>query len=318
MEIIDIKLEDNPRYQGAQPKANTIYKADFAFNKKSDEIEKTFSEGLTKYAAGYSGEGVFKELNFLAPPVPVSSRLFEYKVFGDGDITMDTNDERAKHGDFIKISRPNSELIGTLINRGLEIVIDNSERMEGCEEAAIRFLIKRLARNELSRAYALAKKICGSTTEKSWSTSTSKPDSDLKDLIRGVGEGCGAQANRVLMASAAWEIRAERYEETPSGILSAQQVADKLGLDSMTVSKEYYVKKSASGITRLPVLSDGYVFAFNGDNDISNEDFSTMKRFCTDFKAYKEEGKKCVRISVEHYSALIETSPGSINALKII
>lgn len=147
---------------GKQPKDKLIYSSTGAAY-----IDSLYSKGLTDYAAEYASKGIFEELNFIAPPVPIASRKFEYKKVGVGDFFADeANDERARNGDFTRISQKGKIVLASAVNRGLEIAIDKSEITFGAKERAVRMLIKMLAANELFRAYSLAKKISVSTLSK--------------------------------------------------------------------------------------------------------------------------------------------------------
>ncbi len=112
-----------PPTDGKQPKDKVIYSSTGAAY-----IESLYSKGLTDYAAEYASKGIFEELNFIAPPVPIASRKFEYKKMGIGDFWADeADDERARNGDFTRVSPKGEIVLASAINRGLEIVIDKSE-----------------------------------------------------------------------------------------------------------------------------------------------------------------------------------------------
>ena len=298
---------------GKQPKDKLIYSSTGAAY-----IDSLYSKGLTDYAAEYASKGIFEELNFIAPPVPIASRKFEYKKVGVGDFFADeANDERARNGDFTRISQKGKIVLASAVNRGLEIAIDKSEITFGTKERAVRMLIKMLAANELFRAYSLAKKISVSTLSKKWSDATSKPDSDLRNLAESVGNNCGVRANKIVISSSAWGIRMDRYEDLPSSVLSPQQVADKINVGRLLISKENVPIKENGTISNAPILAEGTILAFYNEDDPSDEDFSAIKRFCTDFKVYEEDCVKYVKIAVEHYSLIAQTGAASVCALNI-
>ena len=298
---------------GKQPKDKLIYSSTGAAY-----IDSLYSKGLTDYAAEYASKGIFEELNFIAPPVPIASRKIEYKKVGVGDFFADeANDERARNGDFTRISQKGKIVLASAVNRGLEIAIDKSEITFGTKERAVRMLIKMLAANELFRAYSLAKKISVSTLSKKWSDATSKPDSDLRNLAEAVGNNCGVRANKIVISSSAWGTRMDRYEDLPSSVLSPQQVADKINVGRLLISKENVPIKENGTISNAPILAEGTILAFYNEDDPSDEDFSAIKRFCTDFKVYEEDCVKYVKIAVEHYSLIAQTGAASVCALNI-
>lgn len=281
-------------------------------------IDSLYSKALTDYAAEYTASGVLEELNFIAPPVPIGSRKFEYKKMGVGDFWTDVTDyERERHGDFARVEQNCEIVLANAANRGLEIAIDKAEIIEGTKEKAVRRLIKMLTINELFRAYSLAKKISVSASSKKWSDAASKPDADLRSLAESVGTTCGVRANKIVISSAAWGIRMDRYEDLPSSVLSPQQVADKINVGKFMISKENVPLKENGRISNVPILADGTIFAFYNEDEPSDDDFSAIKRFCTDFKVYEEEHPKYVKITVEHYSLIVQTGAASVCALNI-
>ena len=302
-----------PPADGKQPKDKVIYSSTGAAY-----IESLYSKGLTDYAAEYASKGIFEELNFIAPPVPIASRKFEYKKMGVGDFWADeADDERARNGDFTRVPQKGEIVLASAINRGLEIVIDKSEITVGTKEKAVRRLMKMLAANELFRAYSLAQKMSVSTLSKKWSDASSKPDSDLRNLAEAVGNNCGVRANKIVVSSFAWGIRMDRYEDLPSSVLSPQQVADKINVGKVLISKENVPIKKNGKISNAPILAEGTILAFYNEDDPSDEDFSAIKRFCTDFRVYEEDCPKYVKITVEHYSFIAQIGAASVCALNI-
>lgn len=109
----------------------------------------------------------------------------------------------------------------------------------------------------------------------------------------------------------------DRYEDLPSSVLSPQQVADKINVGRLLISKENVPIKENGTISNAPILAEGTILAFYNEDDPSDEDFSAIKRFCTDFKVYEEDCVKYVKIAVEHYSLIAQTGAASVCALNI-
>ena len=274
---------------------------------------------MTNYAAEYGTKGILDELNFIAPPCPISSLRFEYKRFGRGDFFIDdiNLDIRNLHGDFRQLTQSGDNICAKAENKGLELIIDESEYNKGCEEAAVRKIMRILIRNELIRAYLLAIKMAGEPSLKEWSKDSSKPDSDPRELAQSLTNVCGASANRIILSSDAWSSRLGYYENSISGIMSVKQLSEKILVDKMKVSNEFHKKTEDDKIIKTPILPSGMVLAFWGEDEVSLSDFSSIKRFCTDFKVYKEAFSHYIKITVEHYSLLATTGAGSIKALKV-
>ena len=93
-----------------------------------------------------------------------------------------------------------------------------------------------------------------------------QPDSDLRELIASVGDEVMLDANRLLIGAGAWSTRLSVYESSNApyaGVAAnfgAQQLADKLGIDSVYKSRERLELKS--GKTRA--VNNAYAIAFIG------------------------------------------------------
>ena len=96
-----------------------------------------FSQELTGYAAGYKVPELTEALDFIAPPVPVPSKRFEFAQFGKGDYVIDNDDERSVYGSF-KVVRSSGEIVQSkLVHRGLTIVLDSDEISANYEQRAV-------------------------------------------------------------------------------------------------------------------------------------------------------------------------------------
>lgn len=288
-----------------------------------------FSAELTGYAAGYKVPDVTEMLDFIAPPVTVPSRRFEYAKFGEGDLLVDIDDERAAFGSFKSVRSSGSIENAKLIHRGLSLEIDEDEMTAGYQQRAVERLKKRLIRNELYRAAAMLAAAATNIAKKWMASGTGKstPDGDIMALVKSVADDCGIYANRIICGEGAWlsryqaMIASSAVGEGASAKLTPKEVAMLVGVDEIKVSKERYeyTDTSAGSKQKGNLLAANKVFAFNASNGVDIDDASTFKRFtgADGFKVLDEQ-KGVVRvITVHHYSLLAQTGVGAAKCYTI-
>lgn len=285
-----------------------------------------FSEALTNFAAGVRSEAYQNLLDYIAPAVR-SPRRFEFRKGGKGEFLADADDVRAVGGDFKRLEVRGEIVYEKTLNKGLTIRIDRDEMYDGIEEEKTQMLVRRLIRNECVRAVAMLVAVSGTPDAKSWATGSTKtqPDSDLRELITAVGDEVMLDANRLLIGAGAWSTRLSVYESSNApyaGVAAnfgAQQLADKLGIDSVYKSRERLELKS--GKTRA--VNNAYAIAFIGMDGATDLDPSTLKRFWSPcdggemFRIYRDEKPKHVDITVEHYSKIANTVAGAAKAISV-
>lgn len=288
-----------------------------------------FSAELTGYAAGYKVPNVSDALDFIAPPVPVPSRRFEYAKFGNGDLLVDADDERAVFGGFKTIKSDGTIENAKLVHRGLTLELDEDEMSSGYEQRAVERLKKRLLRNELARAVSMLATAATNASKKWMASGTGKttPDADLIDLVKSVADACGIHANRILCGESAWAYRfaamvaSSAPGEGASAKLTPEQLAQFLGIDELRVSKERYEYTDSSDGSKKKgnILSSAKVFAFNGSKGVDIDDPSTFKRFHLGggFKTFIEDKGYMKSITVAHYSLLAQTGVGACKGISV-
>lgn len=288
-----------------------------------------FSAELTQYVAGYKVPDVSDKLDFIAPAVEVPSKRFEYAKFGEGDLVVDTDDERAPFGGF-KTIRSSGEIVSAkLVRRGLTLVLDSDEISSGYEQRAVERIKRRLLRNELVRAASMLA-AASENSAKKWTASgsgKSTPDGDLMGLVKSVADACGIHANRILCGEQAWAYRfaamvaSSAPGEGASAKNTPEEVAQFLGIDALVVSKERYetVDTSDGKGKKESVLAANKVFAFNASNGVDVDDCSTFKRFHLGdgFQTFVEDKGYEKAVTVSHYSLLAQTGVGACRCLTI-
>jgi hypothetical protein len=288
-----------------------------------------FSAELTGYAAGYKVPDVTGALDFIAPPVLAPARRFEYAKFGDGDLIVDIDDERAAFGDFKIVKSTGKMENAKLIHRGLTLLIDEDEMTANYQQRAIERLKRRLLRNELARAAAMLIKAATNSAKKWMATGSGKstPDGDLRKLKISVGEACGITANRMLCGEIAWSYRYDALVASTApgeGVAadkSPEQLGKALALEEFRLADERYeFTDTTDGSKKMGnIIPPTKVFAFNASKGVDIDDPSTFKRFFSEggFKVYEEKKGVVTAITVHHYSLLAQTGVGACRSLTI-
>lgn len=288
-----------------------------------------FSQELTGYAAGYKVKDVEDALNYIAPKVIVPSKRFEYSKFGEGDLVVDTDDERAVFGNFKTIRASGEIVTARLVTRGLTLVLDSDEMSSSYEQRAVERLKRRLLRNELARASAILATAATNTAKKWMATGNDKttPDADLIALVASVADKCGIHANRILCGETAWAYRfaamvaSASVGEGATAKSTPEQVAQFLGVDELRISKERYetIDTTDGSKKNTNVFGVNKVFAFNGQDGIDVDDPSTFKRFVLNegFQTFVEDKGYVKAITVCHQSLIAQTGVGAVRSLTI-
>lgn len=288
-----------------------------------------FSQELTGYAAGYKVPELDAALDFIAPPVPVPAKRFEFAQFGKGDYVIDADDERAVYGSF-KIVHSSGKIVqAKLVHRGLTMVLDSDEISANYEQRAVERLKKRLVRNELARAASMLVKAAANSAKKWMASGSGKstPDGDLMELVKSVADACGMHANRILCGEQAWAYRyaamvaSEAPGEGASARLTPAELAQFLGIDELRVSKDRYeyTDTSDGSAKKGNIVSPSVVFAFNGHAGVDVDDPSTFKRFHLGegYSTFVEDKGYTKNITVAHYSLIAQTGVGACKSITV-
>lgn len=273
------------------------------------------SEPLTQYATGWSGSDEARKLtellDFLAPSVRVGRR-FEYKAATNAEALLsETDDIRAIGAGFKKVEYKGTTTNEKTLNKGLTLVLDKDEMMDGDEELGVSRLMARLLRSEVRRAATVLLSLDAGSS-KTWGNSAD-PDGDVLTLIESAGDSSGLQPNRVLYGRAAWLLRRSSYAAQATAgafgglvVNTPQALAEALGVEQVLQTALRY-QSAAAAKTKL---IGAYVMAFNAQANIGKDDPSNMKRFITGsgMTVYRQEYAKTIEISVEHYSNIVGTA----------
>lgn len=285
------------------------------------------SEPLTNYAVGWRDTtGIDEALAFFAPDVPVGMR-FEFRQFVNADdFETDTDDARAIGGDFPSVKETGSMVTDKLVNRGLQICVDEDEVNDdpNWRERKVGKLLRRLKRNALLRATAIIDQAALDTAVTWDATAGKDPDQDVENMLAAAMDSSGMSCNRVAFGETArlkrkLSIRAQTHAGGFANAgMNAADLASYYGIDEVLFAKSRY----GIGATKTRVMA-AKVYAFTAFAGLGAEDPSNLKRFyrLLDGQRYRvyewRDGAKNYRIAVEHYEKIKLTSTLGIRKLTV-
>ena len=285
-----------------------------------------YSEALTAFTVGWQDqENIAKLLDFIAPPIPVGRR-FEFKMSGNAQaFYSESDDVRAIGAEFKRVRYDGETVNEKTLNKGLTIRVDHDEVAgDDWQERYVQMLMQRLLRNELRRAVYALEDTAQDHGTVSWSGSAN-PDSDIRAMLSAAANESGVRPNRLLFGESAWDARMTCLESQNSavafkaGSMAQDELAGKFLLDGCEVVASRY----QSGADQKSLVAGSTVFAFFGQNTISKDEPSNLKRFYTPmdegsaFRVYCDEHAKYTDLTVEHYSSIVATSTLGIRKLTI-
>lgn len=293
-----------------------------------------FSQPLTDFAVGYESqeEPLQELLDFIAPPVQVPDRLFQYDVQNNQvafEALMKGEDERALMGEFKVVTWLDSKATGSTQSKGLTTFLDNDilEKMPQKLEQAVATLKMMQLRADLIRANTLLNTLA-TNTAKTWSSGTPKPDIDMKLAIKAARQALGMQPNRVLFGGGAWELR----DSALAGQNTAGAFAGLMRLET-DVARFYRVREikindlvyEIPGTGKTPIITDNKVFVFSGYTMPSLADTSNVKRFWSPVMGGGEwavfvdkvTSAELTKVTVYHRSAILSPNTAGVQSLTI-
>lgn len=285
-----------------------------------------YSEALTAFTVGWkSPDNLGEMLDFIAPPIPVGRR-FEFKTSENAQaFYSDGDDVRSIGAEFKRVRYDGATVNEKTLNKGLTIRVDHDEIADDdWQERYVQMLLQRLLRNELRRAVAALEAIAQSGGEVSW-TNNDNPDADIRSMLIAAGDESGVRPNRLLFGETAWDLRMSCLEKQNSAVafkasaLAQEELAAKFLLEGCKVmSARYQTSPNAKAN-----IAGKKVYAFYGQDSISKDEPSNLKRFYTPteegspFRVYCDETAKYTDITVEHYSSIVATSSLGVRKLTI-
>lgn len=278
-----------------------------------------YSEPLTAFTVGWKDPSdLLDMLNFLAPSVH-TPRRFEFKKATNAEaFYTETDDVRAIGSAFKRVEYTGTSVYEKTFNKGLTLRVDHDDIVgNDWQERHVQLLLQRLCRNELCRAMAMLRS-AARQQEVAWQDNgqACNPDAQIRRMLVAAADASGIRPNRLVFGEQAWDMRANAYDAQNnagafrSAALTPKDLARKLLVnDVRVVSARFQAtadeKKNVAGKE---------VFAFYGQNGLTKDEPSNLKRFVTptengsDFRVYVEDHAKFTDITVEHYSSIVVTS----------
>ena len=311
-----------------------------------------YSEPLTNYMVGWRDPNNIEDtLQFYAPQVTVTGRLFEFKqaVNAEEFLSETQDDERAIGANFKEVLYTGTDQTAKTLNRGLMIVVDLDKVSGGSmggaapapwQQNTVAKLTRRLYRNSLRRAVAAISAAATDGGTLHWvptppgqaTVVPPNPDMDIQSQLVTATNTSGIRPNRVGYGDTSFLIRNQCYgsQNNPAGFLgyaprlvsgeSTQEaaLASNLGVDKVHISRERYQSAASS---KSEVVGSS-VFMFYAEDDVDTEDPSNIKRFVSTFDSEQGGGlfrvyvqqisAKLVAISVEFYEIIVIPYSGGI------
>lgn len=293
-----------------------------------------FSRPLTDFAVGYTSqeEPLQELLDFIAPPVQVPDRLFQYDVQNGKvafEAAMKGEDERALMGEFKVIDWLDSKATGSTISKGLTTFIDKDilEKMPRKLEEAVATLKMMQLRADIIRAMALLNTLA-TNTNKTWSSGSPTPDSDVKMAIKAARTALGVQPNKVLFGGGAWELRDKAFASQNTagafaGLMRMEtDVARWYRVNRIHINDLVY---EVPGTGKTPIVTDNKVFVFTGMQMPSTADTSNVKRFWSsvmgggEWAVFVDEthSAELTKVTVYHRNAILSPNAVGVQSLTI-
>ena len=285
-----------------------------------------YSEALTAFTVGWvDPDNIAKLLDFIAPPIPVGRR-FEFKRSDNAQaFYSESDDVRAVGSEFKRVRYDGESVNEKTLNKGLTIRVDHDETAgDDWQERYVQMLLQRLLRNELRRAITALDTIATQQGSVDWN-GAENPDADIREMLASAGNESGIRPNRLIFGESAWDKRMTCLESQNSAVafkgasMLQSELAGKFLLDGCEVLSSRYQSATAQ---KSQILGDT-IHAFYGQNTVSKDEPSNLKRFYTPtedgspFRVYCDEHAKYTDITVEHYSSIVATSKLGVRKLTI-
>ena len=285
-----------------------------------------YSEALTAFTVGWKPQdNLIEMLDFIAPPIPVGRR-FEFKRSDNAQaFYSESDDVRAVGSEFKRVRYDGESVNEKTLNKGLTIRVDHDETAgDDWQERYVQMLLQRLLRNELRRAISALDTIATQQGSVDWD-GAENPDADIREMLASAGNESGIRPNRLIFGESAWDKRMTCLESQNSAVafkgasMLQSELAGKFLLDGCEVLSSRYQSATAQ---KSQILGDT-IYAFYGQNTVSKDEPSNLKRFYTPtedgsaFRVYCDEHAKYTDITVEHYSSIVATSKLGVRKLTI-
>jgi hypothetical protein len=232
-------------------------------------------------------------------------------------------------GEFKVIDWLDSKATGSTISKGLTTFIDKDilEKMPRKLEEAVATLKMMQLRADIIRAMALLNTLA-TNTNKTWSSGSPTPDSDVKTAIKAARTALGVQPNKVLFGGGAWELRDKAFASQNTagafaGLMRMEtDVARWYRVNRIHINDLVY---EVPGTGKTPIIADAKVFVFTGNTMPSTMDASNVKRLWSPVVGGGEwavfvdrtHSAELTKVSVYHRSTILSPNAVGVQSLTI-
>lgn len=169
---------------------------------------------LTNYAQGVAQDRRSALAEFLAPIVPVSASIGQYKRFNSKNAFVIYNTARAIGGPATRIKFEADDPTFNCKPQALEIPIDDAERLAagdadplGLEQAKIDTLISNTVIAHEDKVVAVIKAGITAVVGKGvWSNAVNDPVAELDEVIQAIATATGMMPNAIAFGLGAWSV----------------------------------------------------------------------------------------------------------------
>lgn len=282
---------------------------------------------LTERIMGAVDRGLAATLTSLVPDVPSPDR-FNYLSFNEAGQYADVSgvkQQKNRTGEFAKVEVTGTDTDARLFNKGLQILIPNSEGGNNSmiQERYAAFLVALLDRAEIIEVINALDAASSAYATKTWSSGTSvTPDADLAGLVVNSGDLRGVDANRVAIGSGDWLLRLGACQRnanpgvSTAALMTPEQVAAMLDIDTITRVK---ARKGTLAATAKSKVLSGAAYAYQASPTAVKEDGSNILRFVgtegTQVVTENIVSSDCTRIVVKRKSNIITVN--SVGVVKL-
>lgn len=174
----------------------------------------TVNQVLTNYAHGIYQDMQSALANFIAPVVPVTGTVGQYKKFDDKNAFQTYDTSRAIGGPRKRIEFEATDPNYDCRPQGLEIAIDDHEEKMGgsgdplnLRQAKVRTLVHSGVLGHEAKVFSImASKVNAAPDVGVWSNSAKDPVEEIDAMIQAIANESGRMPNRIVFGLGAWSV----------------------------------------------------------------------------------------------------------------
>lgn len=182
----------------------------------------TFNYPMYNYAVGWFNRQAANPLDFIAPVLKAEGMLGSYKRYPQGYAFRSVDTNRSLYAAPTTISVEAEDVPFKLTNKGLRVGVDDDELGAAGADADARDMVAQAKTGTLLAAWrtslitegleAFRKGVAADGSKGNWSSTSTDPVAELRDIFQAFRETNGVTPNRILFSDAAWNTLANNAE----------------------------------------------------------------------------------------------------------